>query len=218
MIIGNLAICLLVIILLLIAGRSDYWQAWIFGAVNIVIMIILFSVFAEKIGIIRERMHPGVGTKWWDKVFWMIYGPMNLAIITVAALDAGRYHWSPGFPPAVYVVVYLLYLFANTIHLWAILSNDFYTSTVRLQHERGQIVIESGPYRLVRHPGYLGISLMLFCIALLLGSLWALVPFSIVFLLLVTRTILEDKTLKNELPGYLEYAQKTRYRLFPGIL
>ena len=145
MIIGIVAICVLVTLLLLIAGRSNYWQAWIFGAVNMVIMIILFSVFAEKIGIIRERMHPGIGTKWWDKVFWMIYGPMNLAIITVAALDAGRYSWSPDFHLAVYIAGYLLYLLANTIHLWAILSNDFYTSTVRLQHERGQVVIKSRP-------------------------------------------------------------------------
>ena len=217
MYIGIAAICALVAILLLIAGRSDYWQAWIFGAINIVIMIILFSVFAEKVGIIRERMHPGIGTKWWDKVFWMIYGPMNLAIITVAALDAGRYNWSPDFHLAVYVAGYLLYLLANTIHLWAILTNDFYTSTVRLQHERGQVVIMSGPYRLVRHPGYLGITLMLFCIALLLGSLYAMIPFGIVLILLIMRTLLEDKILQNELPGYQAYTKKTRHRIFPGI-
>jgi protein-S-isoprenylcysteine O-methyltransferase Ste14 len=217
MLLGITAICVLLIILLLIAGRSDYWQAWIFAAVNMGIMIILFSAFREKIGIIRERMHPGVGTKWWDKLFWMIYGPMNLAIIVVAALDAGRYFWSPQFSPAVYVIGYITYLFANIAHLWAIISNDFYTSTVRLQEERGQVVIDSGPYRLVRHPGYFGISLMLFSIALLLGSVWAMIPFSIVFLLIVIRTTLEDKTLKNELPGYKDYAQKTRYRLIPGI-
>ncbi|MBN2091866.1 hypothetical protein JW964_19780, partial [candidate division KSB1 bacterium] len=168
MLIGILAICLLVLILLLVAGRSNYWQAWLFGAVNMGIIIILFSVYAEKIGIIRDRMHPGVNTKWWDKLFWMIYGPMNLAIIIVAALDAGRYQWSPRFIPVVYVGGYILYFVANIIHLWAILANEFYTSTVRLQEERGQRVITSGPYRLVRHPGYLGISLMLFCIALVL--------------------------------------------------
>ena len=217
MMIGILAVCLLVVILLVIAGRSTYWQAWLFGAVNLVLIIILFARFSQKIGIIRERMHPGTGTKWWDKLFWMIYGPMNLAIIIVAALDAGRFGWSPAFPVYVYIAGYLLYLFANTIHLSAILTNEFYTSTVRLQEERGQVVIKSGPYQYVRHPGYLGITLMLFCIALVLGSLWALIPFGAVFLLLILRTMLEDKTLRDELPGYLEYAQKTRFRLIPGI-
>ena len=77
--------------------------------------------------------------------------------------------------------------------------------------------MQSGPYQVVRHPGYLGITLMLFCIALLLGSLYALIPFSIVFLLLIIRTFLEDKTLKAELEGYTTYTQKTRYRLIPGI-
>jgi protein-S-isoprenylcysteine O-methyltransferase Ste14 len=215
--IGILAICLLVVILLVIAGRSDYWQAWVFGFVNMIIMILLFLFFADKIGIIRERMHPGAGTKWWDKLFWALYGPMNLAIIIVAALDAGRFRWSPEFHPAVYLTGYVLYLTANTLHLWAILSNEFYTSTVRLQDDRGQFVIESGPYRLVRHPGYLGIILMLFCIALLLGSLWALVPFGIVLVLLIIRTALEDSTLRHELAGYSDFIQKTRYRLFPGI-
>jgi protein-S-isoprenylcysteine O-methyltransferase Ste14 len=217
MLIGILAVCLLVTILLLIAGRSDYWQAWIFGIVNIIIIIILFSLFTEKIGIIRERMQPGAGTKWWDKIFWMLYGPMNLAIIIVAALDAGRFHWSPDLSIFIYIAGYLLYLFANSFHLWAILTNEFYTSTVRLQHERGQVVIESGPYRVVRHPGYLGITLMLFCIALLLGSLYAMIPFGIVFLLLFLRTMMEDKTLQNELPGYSEFTNKTRYRLIPGV-
>jgi protein-S-isoprenylcysteine O-methyltransferase Ste14 len=217
MLVGILAVSLLVFILLLVAGRSNYWQAWLFGGVNTLIIVILFSAYSEKIGIIRDRMHPGVGTKWWDKLFWMIYGPMNLAIIIVAALDAGRFQWSPPFSPVVYFLAYVLYLVATITHLGAILSNEFYTSTVRLQEERGQGVVTAGPYRLVRHPGYLGIILMLFCIALVLGSLWALIPFTVVFILLIIRTQLEDKTLKNELSGYREYAEMTRYRLFPKV-
>ena len=217
MLIGILAISVLVLVLLILAGRFDYWQAWLFGSINIILVIFLFAFFTDKIGIIRERMHPGSGTKWWDKLFWALYGPMNLAIIIVAALDAGRFRWSPEFSYVVYILGYVLYLIANSLHLWAILANEFYTSTVRLQDERGQFVIESGPYRLVRHPGYLGIILMLLCIALLLGSLWALIPFAIVLILLILRTALEDKTLYNELDGYRHYMQKTRYRLFPGI-
>ncbi len=112
---------------------------------------------------------------------------------------------------------YILYIIANITHLWAILANEFYTSTVRLQEERGQHVITSGSYRLVRHPGYLGISLMLFCIALVLGSFWALIPFCIVLILLIIRTQLEDNTLKKELAGYEEYAEMTRDRLFPKV-
>ena len=83
--------------------------------------------------------------------------------------------------------------------------------------KEGQSVIRHGPYKLVRHPGYLGISIMMLCIALALGSLWALVPVGFVWLLLVVRTLLEDNTLKRELPGYADYAQKIRFRLFPGL-
>jgi protein-S-isoprenylcysteine O-methyltransferase Ste14 len=103
------------------------------------------------------------------------------------------------------------------ITLWAIWINRFFSSVVRIQKERGQEVIQDGPYRFVRHPGYVGGILLALGNALVLGSLWALIPAGIMSLLLVIRTYLEDITLQRELPGYTDYTRKVKYRLLPWI-
>jgi protein-S-isoprenylcysteine O-methyltransferase Ste14 len=95
--------------------------------------------------------------------------------------------------------------------------NNWFSSTVRIQMDRDQHVVQDGPYRYVRHPGYVGGILMAVSASLILGSLWALIPASIVVLLLVIRTYLEDTTLQKELPGYADYTKKVRYRLVPGL-
>ena len=96
-------------------------------------------------------------------------------------------------------------------------SNEFFSGSVRIQSERGHTVAIEGPYRFVRHPGYSGILLMMSSIPLVLGSLWALLPAAAVGVLIITRTILEDKSLRNELPGYEDYTLDVKSRLFPGI-
>ncbi len=99
---------------------------------------------------------------------------------------------------------------------WAESVNKFFEPTVRIQTDRGQYVIDIGPYAIIRHPGYVFISTLLVGMPLALGSLWALVPALLSCLLLVVRTVLEDRTLQVELPGYKNYAQRIRYRLIPG--
>ena len=96
-------------------------------------------------------------------------------------------------------------------------SNRFFSTMVRIQADRGQTVATAGPYRYVRHPGYVGYSVSFFGMALALGSLWALVPAVLMACLLVVRTALEDRTLQDELAGYTDYARQVRYRLLPGI-
>jgi protein-S-isoprenylcysteine O-methyltransferase Ste14 len=214
---GFLALLIMLALIFLIAGRIDYWQGWVFGIVNFFIVLALFLKFSDISEIMRERAKPGSETKWWDKLFWAFFGPMNLAIIIIASLDAGRFHWSGPLPLIVYPLGYALYLFSSAIHFWAIRANRFYSSTVSIQNEKGQEVIQSGPYRFLRHPGYLGIALMVICIALVLGSLWAFVPALCVVVLLIVRTALEDSALQQELSGYAAYARKVRYRLLPKI-
>lgn len=200
-----------------LAGRKDYWQGWIFGIMNLLILAALSLKFPELPELMKERTKPGEKTKWWDRLFWAFFGPMNLAIITIACLDAGRFHWTHDLPLYVYPMGYAVYLLSSALHFWAIRANRFYTSTVSIQKEKGHEVIQQGPYRYVRHPGYVGIALIVICISVVLGSLWALVPAACVVILLVLRTWLEDSTLKRELTGYLSYAQKVRYRLLPKI-
>ncbi len=100
---------------------------------------------------------------------------------------------------------------------WATGSNAFFSLTVRIQKERGQAVVEGGPYRFVRHPSYVGGILFELAAPIMLGSWWALIPGGLDAVLFVIRTALEDKTLQAELDGYPAYTERTRYRLVPGV-
>jgi protein-S-isoprenylcysteine O-methyltransferase Ste14 len=111
----------------------------------------------------------------------------------------------------------LLFIAGYALVLWAMYTNKFFSQIVRIQTERGHSAVMDGPYRFIRHPGYLGMTLSLLGAVLILDSLWGLVCFGLYLALIFTRTSLEDRTLQAELPGYKEYAARTRYRLLPGI-
>ncbi len=134
----------------------------------------------------------------------------------VIGLDAGRFQWSylnyyfliPG---------YLLYIFSNILVIWAMMENKHFEATVRIQKDRGHKVITSGPYKLVRHPGYLAGIIYVIGLPMILGSVYGFIASAAAILIIIIRTGLEDKTLKNELEGYVEYSKKVKYRLIPGI-
>ena len=95
--------------------------------------------------------------------------------------------------------------------------NPFFEKTVRIQKERGHHVIDTGPYAVVRHPGYAGFVGWIISAPLLLASAWAFIPALLAVVGILVRTILEDRTLQAELPGYCEYAVRVRFRLVPGV-
>jgi protein-S-isoprenylcysteine O-methyltransferase Ste14 len=214
---GLPVLLIVVAIMLLIAGKMSYWQVWFFGLVNLFFLAFVSALFLENNNLFGQRLRPVPGAKWWDRVLWMFYGPANMAIIVVASLDAGRFGWTSNYPLAVYFLGYLGYFCGGALHLWSIRTNPFYVSTVSIRDDRSQAVIDQGPYRLMRHPGYTGIILMVNSIAIVLGSLWALIPSVLTSMLLVVRTLLEDRALQLELSGYQEYAGRVRYRLLPGV-
>jgi protein-S-isoprenylcysteine O-methyltransferase Ste14 len=211
---GLLAFLALVFIL---AGRLNYWLGWLFGAINAVIVALLLILVPELQDLMRNRTKPGPATKWWDRLFWMLFGPLNLAVFIISTLDGGRFHWTGRFPCILAVLAVPLYALAAGFHFWAIRTNASYSSTVSIQGQGGQEVVQGGPYRCVRHPGYAGIIGMMGTMPLLLGSLWGLAPAAGVVLLVAVRTLLEDRALKRELPGYANYARKVRSRLIPGV-
>jgi protein-S-isoprenylcysteine O-methyltransferase Ste14 len=153
--------------------------------------------------------------KRWDKLLSALFSVTGLAVLVVAALDA-RFVFSP-LPPASFDAGFTLYAAGGALSSWAMASNRFFSSFVRIQTERGHTVATGGPYRFVRHPGYAGFAVATVATALLLGSGWALVPAALTALILVIRTVLEDRTLLAELSGYREYAARVRYRLLPGL-
>ncbi|NQU07607.1 MAG: isoprenylcysteine carboxylmethyltransferase family protein [Candidatus Abyssubacteria bacterium] len=214
---GFLTVSLVTGAILLLAGRVTYWQGWVFGGSLLLIFLVSSVLFADKVDLVKERRKPGPGTKWWDKVFYALYIPAFFAVVVVAGLDAGRYGWTAHLPLSLYAASYVIYALSNLLTLWAMWANRFFSSTVRIQTDRGHEVVEGGPYRIVRHPGYVGAILLATSISLVLGSLWALIPAGVVAVLLIVRTCLEDTTLQRELTGYADYARRVRFRLVPGI-
>jgi protein-S-isoprenylcysteine O-methyltransferase Ste14 len=199
-----------------LAGRLDYWQGWVYIALSTAIVVLMGTVLTPHPELIEERLNPKQGMKSWDKLYFGLSTPMYLICMLVGGLDA-RFGWTRAMPPLVYWSSVALYLLGQGIFLWARYTNRFFSSVVRIQTDRGQTVCNQGPYRIVRHPGYVGGIIMAPAMGLVLGSWWAVIPQLFASLLLIWRTAREDKVLQAELPGYTEFAQETKYRLLPGI-
>lgn len=199
------------------AGSLGWWPGWLFVAVLVVGFGVSGLVLARVNPVIyraRSRFQPG--TKGWDKALLAVILPAMIAILPVAALDAGRFHWSSA-PLWLVVAGYLVLLAGIAVTAWAQAVNPFFEPGVRIQSERHQRVIDSGPYRAVRHPGYSAAILLFFGIAFALGSLWGAIPALVASAVLVLRTTWEDALLHRELAGYPAYAARVRWRLLPGI-
>jgi protein-S-isoprenylcysteine O-methyltransferase Ste14 len=153
----------------------------------------------------------------WDRWLSNLVG-MTLPVVTliVVGLDH-RWAWSPALPDWVATLSFILLLSGYALATWAFVANRFFSGVVRIQEDRGHEVVTSGPYRYVRHPGYLGGLLSLVATPPLLGSLWGFIPAIFYLLVIIIRTRLEDQMLQEHLQGYEIYTLQTRYRLLPGI-
>lgn len=204
-------------ILFLFAGKSDYFQGWIFLATNVITGLMNFWTIRNNSELMTERSKVGEGTKSWDKLILGLSSLAYLANVIIAGLDSGRYHWSPDFNWSIYVLGVILTIVGQVVFLTARKENKYFSSVVRIQKDRGQTICDTGIYKVVRHPGYLGMTISLIGLPLITGSVWSIIPIGISIILLFTRTALEDNMLKEELPGYTEYTERTRQRLIPKI-
>jgi protein-S-isoprenylcysteine O-methyltransferase Ste14 len=218
----TLAYLLVPLLLLLCGWDVGWWEAWIYS-VQIVAAGILGRIWAERRhpGLLAERhrvrFEETTEVKPWDKVLAPLMAiSLSFPLVIVAGLDH-HYAWSPEFPLGLEILGFIAIAIGYFIGVWAMAENRFFATVVRIQRDRGHSVCDSGPYRLVRHPGYAGNILPLPGIVLALGSVWTLIPAAIALVILVVRTALEDRTLQEELPGYRAYAEAVRYRLIPGI-
>ena len=208
------------LILFITSGQLDWWMAWGYSLLSVALMLASRVLMARKHpDLVAERAsyREAEGIKEWDKklVPWVAQiGP--LIIMIVAGLDK-RVGWSNSIPIWVILTALLLALLGYLFSIWALVENRYFSSVVRIQSERGHSVCDTGPYKYVRHPGYAGGLIWYLMTPLILGSLWAYIPTLMVVALTVLRTALEDQTLQAELPGYATYAQRTRFRLVPGI-
>jgi protein-S-isoprenylcysteine O-methyltransferase Ste14 len=200
------------------AGRLNLPRAWLFYGLNlgfvIVNMVIGSKLFPELVNVRGEIKKKD--TKSWDIVFAIIYTLMLFVSPAIAGLDVGRYLWSD---IAIYwVIPGVVLFFVSVIFVdWAMMTNTYFDTAVRIQKDRGHSVVSTGPYKIIRHPGYVGMILLYISFPLIIGSLFAWIPAAIIIVSLFIRTALEDKTLRNELEGYLDYSKKVKYRLIPGV-
>ena len=202
-------------ILFLAAGKLYYLQGSIFLTTNLLTAFMNFWTIRNDTALMGERSKVGEGAKQWDKMILGLSGITYLSAIILAGLDSGRFQWSPGFHWMIYAAGIMLSISGQVIFLAARKENKFFSSVVRIQPDRAHSVCDSGIYKTVRHPGYAGMTVSLLAVPLLTGSAWCFIPIGIAVILLLVRTYLEDETLKRELPGYSDYAQKTRKRLVP---
>jgi protein-S-isoprenylcysteine O-methyltransferase Ste14 len=212
-----LGVALLIVLLLVAAGRLDYWQAWLYVGINVGFLSLTNWVLRDNPSLRQERMFPGRGVKSWDKVYWAVSAFFGFLSLILAGMDAGRRHWTGDVPAALYLAAVLVYCLGQALALWAKRVNNFFSSVVRIQADRGQTVCCEGPYSHIRHPGYLGGLAFGLSAPLLLGSVVAMIPAALGALALIVRTALEDDTLLDELDGYKRYANSVRYRLIPHI-
>ena len=205
------------VVLFLSAGRFDWIAAWIFLGLY-VLAILTLGVWAMRKNpdVVNERGRMAKNVKSWDKILMTTYTLVLFVLFAVAGLDAGRFG-SSVMPAVVQVIGFAGVALAIALTYWAMATNPFLSALVRIQDDRGHHVITAGPYRYVRHPMYAATLILWPCIALALGSWWALIPAAAIVIIFVIRTALEDRTLQAELPGYAEYAQHVRYRLVPGL-
>jgi len=214
---GVLGLGVFVALLFVPAGRLDWWAAWAFiGAFVLAVLALVGWLSRRDPELLAERQRAGGEAERWDRAIMAIYTVLLLVLLIVAGLDAGRFGWSSP-PVPLRVLGWLGLVVSLALVWWTMASNTYLSEVVRVQDDRDHQVATTGPYRIVRHPMYVGVILAFFCVPLILGSLWALVPALLCAILFVVRTGLEDRTLQERLPGYREYAEKVRYRLVPGV-
>jgi protein-S-isoprenylcysteine O-methyltransferase Ste14 len=212
-----MGVLMVAVTLFIPAGRLDWWQGWavvgiyaVWSAANALILI------PRDPELLIERASRRKGAVTWDTMILSVIGLATLAKHIVAGLDM-RWEWTAQMPLALQISALVIAALGYALGTWAMASNPFFSLVGRIQEDRGHAVATSGPYRVVRHPAYVGTAVFELATPILLGSLWALIPGGLIALLTIIRTALEDKMLHQGLSGYEEYASEVHYRLLPGI-
>ena len=199
------------------AGHLDWFMGWVvLGAYLDGLGLINILVSLRHPDLVRERIHAPETAKRWDRTLTSLANLPTFLMLPVAGFDR-RFGWTTQVTWPVQLAALVVFILGYGLVGWAMITNRFFSSLVRIQQERGHVVVSGGPYQYIRHPGYLGMIAMQLSAPLVLGSLWALICGGISGCLYILRTYLEDNTLLEELPGYREYVKKVPYRLMPWV-
>lgn len=204
-------------VLFLVAGRLDWTMGWAYtGLLVLNQLVTALALIPTHPELLAERARNG-GPRDLDRVLaaiMFLYGP--LVILIVAGLDH-RFGWSPALSPGVQVGGLIVALLGSLWTIWAMAANRHFYGVFHIEREQGHTVATAGPYRVIRHPGYLGAIAFVLGVPIALGSLWALIPVVLVVVAIVIRTALEDRALRTGLDGYEAYCRQTGFRLVPGV-
>ncbi|WP_027552629.1 isoprenylcysteine carboxylmethyltransferase family protein [Bradyrhizobium sp. Cp5.3] len=168
------------------------------------------ALLAERLRPVIQKDQPSA-----DKAFMAVF--ILVMLIWLIAMGLERRHHTSDMPLALQALGFVLYLASTLFTLWVFRENSFAAPVVKLQAERAQRVISTGPYAHVRHPMYSGLILFFTGMPLLVGSWWGLALAPVFLVLFAIRIRIEERTLREGLPGYTDYAARVHYRLVPGI-
>jgi protein-S-isoprenylcysteine O-methyltransferase Ste14 len=214
---GVAEVATLGVLLFGIAGRVDWPAAWlVFLLFTGHVVLSGWLLLRHDPELLKERLTTASNVPQWDRLIARANKILLAIFVATAALDAGRFGWS-AMPMIVRAIGTAAVVAAIAVIWWCAAANHFLAASSRIQSERGQTVVQHGPYRFVRHPMYASRIVLTMGVALILGSWIALVPALLIALLLVLRTSLEDRLLTTELPGYRQYAEHVPERLVPGL-
>ena len=203
--------------LLLASGRPGWLWAWVYVGIYAVGTTVNARLLLKRSPETIVERGRAAGMAGWDKVVGGLWGIVFLLALPLTAGLDERFGWTGEMATALHLAGVLPFVLGFALFSWAMVENAFFVTVARVQKERGQTVCTSGPYRLVRHPGYLAAIIQGLAAPLLFGSAWALLPGCLAAALMALRTALEDRMLLRDLDGYPAYAARVRHRLLPGI-
>ncbi len=212
------AALLTAVLVFVAAGRIDWINGWVFMIIWVATKAVSsLRLYRRDPQLLAERAGSHTDTKSWDRVVLPVYMMLGLVTLVVASLDGGNRRWSDSMAVGVNVMGVALYMAGAAVAQWAMETNPFHSTVSRIQSDRGQKVVLSGPYAIIRHPTYAASVLLWVATPLILDSWWALIPAALTGGMMVLRTVFEDRMLCQELVGYRQYAERVRYRLLPLV-
>lgn len=210
-------VMLMASIIFLAGGKLLFWQAILYVVLALLGTVLSHLLTPGGSSIAARRAETATKGEPWDQRVMGIYFLVNLFMFVLAGLDAGRFGWSMPFPIAWTVIGVVLMVGGQVLFALARRTNTFFSATVRIDTEGNHRVCTTGPYRLVRHPGYLGMAIAVVGFPLVMGSVWSFIPVVLSLVLLLVRTAREDRFLMDKLPGYKAYAEETTSKIFPFV-
>ena len=199
------------------SGQPGWLWAWVYLGISITGTLVNTLLLIQRSPeTIAERGKTGIEHNW-EKLIGGLWAIAYFFALPLVAGLSQRFEWTGDLSLTAHLTGSLLFAGGLALVSWAMIGNAYFVTTARIQTERHQHICHTGPYRWIRHPGYLGAILQGLAAPLLFGTPWASIPGALSAFLMIVRTVKEDGMLRQGLEGYGNYTEQVRYRLLPGI-